>query len=85
MSKPTDKTAPEAAPSSDPSTGRDTASRLSARGQAAHAERLDRQAAALRANLLRRKAQARSRQENDSAAAPTSSARPETGKPKPCP
>ncbi|MBO1329282.1 hypothetical protein J2D75_12455 [Acetobacter suratthaniensis] len=67
------------------SDGRNTAGHLSARAQAAKADRLDRQAAALRANLLRRKAQARSRQDADTPTDQHSSACPETGKPKPCP
>ncbi|MFT9424479.1 MAG: hypothetical protein ABF570_05015 [Acetobacter syzygii] len=46
-------------PHNTPSTGQT----LSARAEAAHAERLARQAAALRANLRRRKEQARSRQD----------------------
>ncbi|MCH4144248.1 MULTISPECIES: hypothetical protein [Acetobacter] len=85
MTDSSDKTAPQEAAPATVSAGRDTAPRLSARAQAAKAERQDRQAAALRANLLRRKAQARSRQDADSPAEPTPSVRPETGKPKPCP
>jgi hypothetical protein len=85
MTNSSDKTAHQEAAPGTASAGRDTAPRLSARAQAAKAERQDRQAAALRTNLLRRKAQARSRQDTDPPAEPSPSARPETGKPKPCP
>ncbi|AOW47073.1 hypothetical protein [Acetobacter ascendens] len=64
--------------------------RLSSKAEAARAERMARQAAALRANLRRRKEQARTRQDSTDSATPTSSEpgaqnRHPTGEDKTCP
>ncbi|GBR45895.1 hypothetical protein CSR02_00965 [Acetobacter pomorum] len=64
--------------------------RLTSRAEAARAERMARQAAALRANLRRRKEQARTRQDQTDPATPTSSEpgaqdRHPTGEDKTCP
>ncbi|MCI1244157.1 MAG: hypothetical protein LKI99_10450 [Acetobacter fabarum] len=60
---------------------------LSARAEAARAERLARQAAALRANLRRRKDQARTRQDHNTVEepSPATTQPPGNGESKTCP
>lgn len=58
---------------------------LSARAEAARTERLARQAAALRANLRRRKDQARTRQDHTAEDTPATPHTPGNGESKTCP